>query len=269
MIEKLLLELSLYNPLSIDESNETEILDILYMNRAVQFDSHCIECGKDSTFRFYSRNQGNTSEYHQNRYLIDYSEIYSYPVPLQVAFKCQRDVNHIYSFNFKVSQKEVIKIGQYPSSASIDLAEIQKYRKALKGDYRDFSKSIGLFSHGVGAGSFVYLRRIFENLIEEKRQEALKEGTWDDSVYQQSRMDEKINLLRHLLPAILVETRSIYGILSKGIHELSEEECLTLFPNVKLAIELILDEKIYLLEQQSKIQSVKRFVSETVEALKS
>ncbi|WP_153127486.1 hypothetical protein [Peribacillus tepidiphilus] len=158
-------------------------------------------------------------------------------------------------------------MGQYPSMASIEIHTIEKYRKVLSNDYRDFSKAIGLFSHGVGAGSFVYLRRIFENLIEEKRKDAAENSTWDDLLFQKSRMDEKIQILEEHLPEVLVQNRKLYSILSKGIHEMTEEECLDLFPEVKLAIELILDEKIYLLEQQKKIQSVSRFVAATVEKI--
>ena len=57
-------------------------------------------------------------------------------------------------------------------------------------------------------------------------------------------MDEKINLLKSYLPEYLIENRKIYSILSKGVHELSEDECLTFFDTVKLGIELILDEKV-------------------------
>jgi hypothetical protein len=57
-------------------------------------------------------------------------------------------------------------------------------------------------------------------------------------------MDEKVELLKAFLPSQLVEMKSIYGILSKGVHELSEEECLKYFSPIKLSIELILDQKI-------------------------
>jgi len=57
-------------------------------------------------------------------------------------------------------------------------------------------------------------------------------------------MDEKILLLRGFLPDFLVENRHTYGILSKGVHELTEQECLKYFPVVKTGIELILDEEI-------------------------
>lgn len=66
-------------------------------------------------------------------------------------------------------------------------------------------------------------------------------------------MAERIGVLKSYLPSFLVEHRGMYSILSKDIHELSEEECLEMFPAVRLGIELILDEKISELEKQNKI----------------
>ena len=66
-------------------------------------------------------------------------------------------------------------------------------------------------------------------------------------------MDEKIQSLKHLLPPFLVQHRSLYGILSKGIHELTEQECLAAFPVVKMGIEIILDGKIQLEAERKKI----------------
>ena len=51
---------------------------------------------------------------------------------------------------------------------------------------------------------------------------------------------EKIKMLEGYLPDILVKNATIYGILSKGIHELSEEECREYFPVVKGCIYQIL-----------------------------
>jgi hypothetical protein len=54
-----------------------------------------------------------------------------------------------------------------------------------------------------------------------------------------------------------VTNKSIYSILSKGIHELAEEECLNAFPVIKLSIELILDEKLVEIQTQAKTRQVK------------
>jgi hypothetical protein len=44
----------------------------------------------------------------------------------------------------------------------------------------------------------------------------------------------------------------MYGILSKGIHDLSEEECLAHFEVLRNGIELILDQKLEAQERAAK-----------------
>lgn len=59
-----------------------------------------------------------------------------------------------------------MKVGQFPPLADLTREDTKKYRKILsKDDYSDLNRAIGLNSHGVGAGSLIYLRRVFENLI--------------------------------------------------------------------------------------------------------
>lgn len=261
------LELGLYQPLTIDEENTSLITPFLNNPVKIQFDCYCIECKKESTFKFYKEK---STQYYIDHYRNYIGDRINSKLPIDFIFKCQRDESHIFYFTLLTYKNKVTKIGQYPSIADLQLHKIEKYRTILKDDYRDFSKAIRLNSQEIGAGSFVYLRRIFENLIEETRQLASEqEANWENNVFEGSRMDNKIKLLKDYLPDILVENRSLYAILSKGIHELTEQECLDLFPNVQLAIELILDEKIHQKEKQLKISSVRNFVSTTIEKLKS
>ena len=53
-------------------------------------------------------------------------------------------------------------------------------------------------------------------------------------------MAERIKMLQGYLPEMLTKNTTIYGILSKGIHELSEDECRKYFPVVKKCIYQIL-----------------------------
>ena len=46
------------------------------------------------------------------------------------------------------------------------------------------------------------------------------------------------------LPGFLTENKQIYGVLSKGVHELDEKICVEYFGLLKNAIEIILDEQI-------------------------
>ena len=52
----------------------------------------------------------------------------------------------------------------------------------------------------------------------------------------------------------MVNNNKIYKILSKGIHALSEDECLKYYDSIRIAIELMLDE---ILEQENKIKKEK------------
>jgi hypothetical protein len=145
----------------------------------------------------------------------------------------------------------LMKVGQYPSLADLQLANIdKKYRKQLDHDHLNlFKKAIGLAAHGIGAGSFVYLRRIFEDLIRETFINHSAGLNIDEVEFLKSRMTDKVDTLKDFLPSQLVDMKGIYSILSSGVHELSEEDCLKYFVPIKLSIELILDQRI---EQQIK-----------------
>lgn len=166
----------------------------------------------------------------------------------QVTLTCKRKANDkpiFFVFNDQIN-KFIMKIGQIPSISTLQFSDIEKkYEKVLEQKLLDeFKKSINSASHGYGVAAFVYLRRIFENLI----LDTFKISTVDYETklkdFVSLRMEEKIDQLKDHLPSQLVEMKSIYGILSLGIHELTEEKCLAFFVPLKLSIELILDQKI-------------------------
>ncbi len=88
----------------------------------------------------------------------------------------------------------------------------------------------------------VYLRRIIEQfMIEPAHQEAIKtQSGWDEVAYGKARMKEKMQLLTAYLPPYLVSNPVVYSIISKGIHELTEKECVTYFPVLRSVIEYAL-----------------------------
>lgn len=75
-------------------------------------------------------------------------------------------------------------------------------------------------------------------------------------------------MLSGFLPDFLVENHTIYGILSKGIHELSEEECLKYFTILRESIEMILDEKLEVRQKELKKASIKQTLSQITGQLK-
>ena len=179
---------------------------------------------------------------------------------------CSRNDSHHIKVIFRIYQNTLTKIGQFPSVADLQLNQLSKYDGVLADNLRkDFGRAIGLNAHGIGIGAFVYLRRIFENLIEEARQEAMKLNGWDEEAYQRAKTDERIKLLKTLLPELLVTNAAIYSILSKGIHSLSDDDCLEYYGTIKMGIELILDEKI----KRQKEDQVKKQLSSEINRIQS
>jgi len=189
--------------------------------------------------------------------------LYKYGGVSQTTLVCVRTGEEFYVYvDYDEEQKIFQKIGQYPSIASFHISQIKKYDKVLnKEKLKEFTRAIGHAANGVGIGSFVYLRRIFEQLIEEAHIKAKGDNGWDDETYLKQRMAEKIELLKNHLPSFLVENKSLYSILSVGIHSLKEEDCLAYFETVKVGIELILDEKVEQYNKLKKIEEAKQKLS--------
>lgn len=249
--EQFFIDFPLYETVEYEDPDLDQGWEVKYYDGT--FDSYCPGCNSHSIFRRYWPNGRHIS--YGNEKWVD-AGIFS----VQVA--CTRDASHNLTFIILATGTTLQKIGQTPSVATLNVYDIKKYSKTLSGNYyREFTKAIGLAAHGVGIGSFVYLRRIFESLIEEAHVEAQHLDSWDEAAFQSAKMNEKIKMLEELLPKFLVENRAMYAILSKGIHELGESECLAAFPIVKVGIELVLDEKLEAIRKKQKLEDAKKAIS--------
>lgn len=264
VLDKLFLETPLYEAFDISHTDGEYIFDLLYFLEKI--DSYCPFCDKSSTFK------GINALPQTGPYRIEsYSQYAFYDVDIfpawinrihQINLVCTRDESHLMQFSFYLTEDQLIKIGQYPSIADISMPDLRKYREVLsKEKYKELNRGVGLITHGIGIGAFVYLRRIFEDLIEEAHKKQIMLDSWNEEAFQRSRMDKKIELLKDSLPSFLVESKNLYSILSKGIHELTEDECLEYFPTVKLGVELILDEKLEEKSRKAKIEYAKKSIS--------
>lgn len=252
-----LLNMPLYETVAFPEGKDRPALAIF--NFAGPLDSYCPECQTHSIFR----RDVNLRKMPWGQQWMQYESF-------DVEMYCTRDHDHQLRFIVHVDQDDrtMQKIGQIPSLADLSMHDVKKYSGVLgKETFRELTKAIGLAAHGVGIGSFVYLRRIFENLVEDAHQAAktakvwVETGErWDEEAYEAARMNDKIQMLKGHLPDFLVENRVIYGILSKGIHELSEKECLAAFPAVKLGIEIILDAKLEEVARRKKQDAAKKSI---------
>lgn len=220
-----------------------------------RFDSYCVECAKESTF--------STAELSIKRVPPSISGGFEKPSWLtagafSIRATCGRVGSHIYIGFFLMKPDGTLrKVGQHPSRADIASADLRKYRSVLKNEWlRELNAATGLASHGVGIGSFVYLRRIFEGLIQD-HYTAFTKDHGEIEGFVPMRMNEKVKALAAVLPPLLVEHSASYAILSKGIHELDEQTCLEFFPVIRRSIILILDQDLRMRSAAQEAEALK------------
>ena len=268
-IEQFVFDFPLYH--NVDKVSYDELADSLSKeNEEILIEGY--NCIKDTPSTFYL-NKGLGDElvcYFDNQEILHDCGYYEFIQEhfdktgiKTIRFTCKRYGDEIAILVFHNPEKSILmKVGQHPSVADVHIGKVRQYYKVLEKSYvREFTKAIGLAANGVGVGAFVYLRRIFERLIIDAANIAKDEGNLDVEQFERSRMDEKIKTLRSYLPPFIVDHQSVYGILSKGIHELSEEECLDYFDIMRNSIELILDQRIEMQEKQRKQKEIEKQLS--------
>jgi hypothetical protein len=178
-----------------------------------------------------------------------------------VTLRCvQRDGHHI-RFQLLLSGNTVTKWGQYPSFETVSQGEAKRFRKVLsENDRAEVNKAIRLAAHSYGIGSFVYIRRIFERVIRRRFDDAKPSQGWKDEDFPQ-RVDEQIELLKAHLPPFVVKSKRLYNILSRGIHELDEQECLDFFEVALTAITYILDDEARRKEEEQELGAAERAIA--------
>ena len=249
----------LYKSFSLEGFEDDELSDLFFGSHTV--DAYCKTCERPTVFRFKNEK-------------ADYNDS---PKKLKLVGTVLREAECTRSSGgvlgvcgekfvavFFKHHDEIKKIGQMPSAADMAFAMLDSnIRKQLnKGHSQELGRAIGLRAHGVGVGAFVYLRRIFESLISAAEKNASEDSSWDHETYEKSRVAERVGLLKGHLPKRLVENSALYAVLSKGIHELTEEECLAHFSLLYTSIVAILKERAEEEEFKKAVKDVNTLASD-------
>ncbi len=260
--------------------NELGIIDSSFEDKD-DWNDFCEGCAKNCKYSILElkdiRKEANCSLEYSHRYISDFviidPEIAYDDLPDNIKSvicggeaKNDDEQEFVQAYNMLKHCLVIRKIGQFPSQAEAQLLGTSKYRKILKDKYSDYTLGIQLHASGVGAGALVYLRRIFETLLEESHQRCLELDNWDEKVYTDAHVEEKIKMVEDrnetLIPDELQPIRKkFYGALSKGIHELSENECKELFPVFRFVIENILDARIAKFEHDQKLKEMIKVIN--------
>lgn len=277
----------LYESYELSKESIQNVIDVL--NGNVRINIFCKDCGENRTFSlekvFYPfmlsdddaemRSLGKELQQFQRLQVLHETphpgekpckqewqwtdnRLENYTRVMVFQYRCTFNDQHFTDYIVRASGNSLIKIGQYPSFADLSFPELESYKKILsENDRREFRRAIGLFADGIGVGAYVYLRRIFERILETAKNNALEDGV-DLQGYDRAHVDERIRMLKGYLPKALVGNTIFYGIVSKGIHELSEEECKSYFP--------VLQDFLYLILRQWEQQRQERETEKQISA---
>lgn len=228
-------------------------------------DTFCPKCKKDSTFKDLCTLENRTDTNLAVRFKDGKRQIIELAPWLGLTeqhiyikeFACSRDHDHVNTYIFLLTPSYVMKIGEFPSNLISETINLKKYRKHFESYHDELVVSLKIYSSGFGVGAFVYLRRIFENLVwDAYYRHKEKNNNIEEMEFKNKGMADKIEYLKNELPEFLVENKVAYSILSIGIHALEEEKCLKYYNFLKDTILLILDEEIARIEKENKKESL-------------
>lgn len=233
--------------------------------KGLRLDSFCPSCGESSVFKYVAKTKLLPHQPiigHRVGPRVDRIWQFLVKVLGYVDLHCAREYSHTFEVIFKLTGSsehgyDFTKIGQLPSKLDLVSKGIRKYQKLAPNDAKELHSAAICTSSGFHVAAFVYLRRVFERRLEIAHDAAKSDTGWDESTYDpQMRMADRIKSLQNHLPEFLVTNRKIYSILSKGIHELTEEECRDAFSTMEVGITLILDEELEKKAREAKLASV-------------
>lgn len=154
-------------------------------------------------------------------------------------FDCTNNSYHKYMMMISIELKDgnfiVRKVGQNPSMLTVKGFDFDKYKKVLEklDAYEDYKKADLSNADHFYVGAYAYLRRIFEKMINQYI---------GDTKLKDDHMDTKIEVVKdHFDPRIQKLLKNLYGILSVGIHELSEDQSKEYYEYLKAIIDMQLE----------------------------
>lgn len=245
----MLYEDGLYQRIDLTTPEGEVIERIIRQNLWFTHDLFCPTCDMVTTYELRTASLAEPET--KNRYSIK-----TKPGLIALHAACLRQY-HLITFIVHLTDTLLMKVGQIPSTADLAQGELKTIRRGLADTDRvEMSRALGLFAHDTHIGAFVYLRRVFERMIRRAHERHVEVGLPAVPDFETSRMEDRIQAVRDQLPSGVVANRRVFSVLSKTIHELSEQEAGAMFPVMKRVI-------FQMLGEEERLREAKRQEDET------
>lgn len=133
-----------------------------------------------------------------------------------------------------------------------DIQQFKKMKLLNEDDLKELNNANKCKKLGMNIASFVYMRRIFENMLQRIYEAHQSEVTIkdDSKKFTDLFVKDKVKLLKPYLPILMNEEVSsdkyikLYKLLSEGIHKLNEDICESLYNIIKELLLMILEKEM-------------------------
>ena len=150
---EVLFESPLYTEFQFDDGEEgsKQLFEILYFNKKIDF--LCSECKKEVTYKgvpvfpISSSSKDKLTYFSKFKEHKDLGHFYTqnnFCIPVRCLRGDELYNEHRVEFWFKVEKNKLIKVGQFPSSTTLEQFKNIKYKKVLKDKHAEFNRAIGL-----------------------------------------------------------------------------------------------------------------------------
>lgn len=288
-----LFDAPLYQAVQLESETGSKVLRGLRTTAGQRLDRYCPECGKSTTWTVAIAAEDDRNAKLEKAAVIGSGAggppTFNWLADFYLRLYCARQSLHqctqffaveappvqllIHNRMANADEKQpvpptkVLKIGQYPSLTDIQLGTLKEYEEGMTVQQRkEFVRAINTSAHGFNVAACVHYRRVFESVLLEARDAKLKaEGVEAWPEFERLRTDERIAALAEYLPQFMVEHPHLYGILSKGVHELTEEECGEAMPVLRQAIELMIQDKVDAIRKEKRRAVASTLLARTVD----
>ena len=215
-------------------------------------DLHCPKCNENKTFVYvdwdYIKGLGGYvkgSNYYQNTRSI----FYKCPT-------CGQCVLFIFHFD----GNSIIKLAQYPSLYDVSRDELKKYQKNKlidKDSFREIYKAETCASSGYYVAAYTYMRRVYETMLMSVFTDNQGAIGLSEDEFRKLHSDKKLEAIKDYLAIDDEIYLPLYGLLSAGIHAMTEEQCCEDYVVLKPILLEILAEQKAKQEQADKRKELK------------
>ncbi len=202
-------------------------------------DLHCPHCKEAKTFV--------QTDYNLIDGLGGYRKDGSYRQNIRSLYYHCPTCNQSIFFLFHFDGNSIIKLAQYPSLYDVCRDELKKYQKNKlidKNSFNEIYKAETCASSGYYVAAYTYMRRVYETMLMSVFTDNQEAIGISESEFRKLHSDKKLEAIKDYLAIDDEIYLPLYGLLSAGIHAMSEEQCCEDYVVLKpILLEILAEQK--------------------------